>query len=201
MYHILVVGIIILLLMLAFYMPQTPMGYEGFAVAAVDELLVPACVARSAPAQQLLAKIADYPREGPSKMDAAAAELRLLVSKLCCIEADIATPAAGIYRTRDLQFRTSEDLEPAMTFVGRCQRGAVSQRDIDLAIDKFSARGKELIRTLGCGSQEFEQVVAQTRLSMMQFCKPTAGSVQNAGDWEPQNVSALSQYMGFSASK
>ena len=95
-------------------------GVEGFSGAhAVDKINMPECVSRSTDAQSLLARIARYPEK-----DGMAAELRLLVSKLCCMEADIAAPSAGVYRTQHLQFRTSEDMEPPATIVGRCLRNA-----------------------------------------------------------------------------
>jgi hypothetical protein len=198
-------AMVAVLLMLAVYQPfHNESVAEGFAVASVDHRLMPECVARSPPAQKLLARLAD------SQSDAAA-ELRLLVSKLCCIEADIATPAAGVYRTRNLQFRTSQDLEPAMTLVGRCSRGAVNDRDVELAIDKFSARGKELIKVLfgGCegATGEFAAVVSQTRASMMRFCvraQPSLdgpNSVRDVGFWEPRSVGDLADYKGLSAAK
>ncbi len=177
---------------------------EGFAVAAVDPRLMPACVERSEAAQKLLARIASF-----NDSTDAAEELRLLVSKLCCMEADISTPAAGSYRTMSLQYRTSHDMEPASTFVGRCMRSVVQKRDIDLITEKFEKRGKELLHELlgDCpdGQKEFEEVLVRTKLAMTSFCKGTQPSMdkpigaRDMGFWEPTSVADLSQYQGISS--
>ena len=182
---------------------------EGFALAAVDPARMPACVERSTDAQSLLARFAHVDEDEDE--NEAAAELRLLVSKLCCMEADIASPAAGLIRSQSLQFRTSHDMEAASSFVGRCLRNAVRDRDVDLVIDKFQKRGHELVeKVLGgdCGDahKEFDAVVGRTRMAMMTFCmkpqpqmdRPTGA--RDVGFWEPANVADLNAYQGISAS-
>ena len=181
-------------------------GAEGFAGAhAVDKIHMPECVSRSTDAQALLARVASYPES-----DEKAAELRLLVSKLCCMEADISAPSAGVYRTMKMQFRTSEDMEPPATIVGRCLRNAVNQRDIDLIIEKFKGRGLVLIKQLCTGdvkeaSAEFDKVVARLQFAMTTFCLTPQPSMdrptgpRDLGFWEPKNVADLDQYVGISA--
>jgi len=181
---------------------------EGFSTAAaVNQNVMPACVTRSTDAQSLLARISSYPigHEG-------AAELRQLVSKLCCMEADIAAPSAGVYRTMNFQFRTSEDTEPASTIVGRCLRNATNKRDIEIIVEKFKARGHVLIRQL-CkgddvtqGTKEYDAVIARLLFAMTSFCLGKQPSMdrpigaRDMGFWEPEEVSELSQYQGISSS-
>ena len=181
-------------------------GREGFSGAhAVNPRRMPECVSRSTDAQSLLARIAEYP-----ETDEAAAELRLLVSKLCCMEADIMAPSAGVYRTINMQFRTSEDMEPPATIVGRCLRNAVNKRDIELIIEKYKWRGAYLIKKLCTddlneAQAEFDKVVAHLQFAMMSFClmkqpsmdKPVGA--RDMGFWEPEDVADLSQYQGVSA--
>jgi hypothetical protein len=177
---------------------------EGFASVAVDPARVPACTERSVPAQALLARFATVPVG-----DEAASELRLLLSKLCCIEADIKTPAAGKYRTAPLQFRTSHDMEPASTLVGRCLAGAVQKRDVELIMEKFEKRGAELVkRVLGgdCGDAqaEFMAVANLTRAALASCCRPAPTmdhplGARDLGFWEPERVANLSQYQGISS--
>ena len=177
---------------------------EAFAVAAVDPARMPACAARSAPAQALLARFVAIPES-----DDAASELRLLISKLCCIEADLKTPAAGTYRTAPLQFRTSHDMEPASTLVGRALAGAVQQRDVALIMDKFNKRGSELIKAIfGADCQdataEFAAVSNTTRAALASTVRPAPTMDQPAGPrdvgfWESARVADLSQYQGISA--
>lgn len=205
MYNIyLLVGfLLVLALMLIHYRPGLSVE-EGFAVAAVDPVQMPACVERSTAAQSLLARIASFPVD-----DANAAELRLLISKLCCLEADISTPAVGSYRTMPLQFRTSHDMEPASSFVGRCLRNAVRDRDIELVIEKFQTRGRVLMDVLlgecADGAKEFDAVVLSTRMAMNSFCLTPQPSMdrpigaRDMGFWEPEEVAEIAQYQGVSA--
>jgi len=184
----------VLAFLLIQYKPAS--SYEGFALAAVDPVLSPACTARSTDAQKLLARYTDN--------SAKSAELRLLVSKLCCMEADISSPGAGHIRVQPLQFRTSHDTEPASNHVASCSAGALRQRDIDIILDKFSKRGHELI---DCpeGEAEFDVVVNRLRWAMTSFClRPTPSmdkpiGARDMGFYEPDNVADLSQYQGISA--
>lgn len=194
--------VVLIAMMLIHYRPDAT---EGFAVAAVDAARMPACVERSDAAQRLLERFASIPESNTD-----AAELRLLVSKLCCLEADITTPAAGAPRTMPLQFRTSHDMEPASSFVGRCLRNAVRERDIALVIEKFEGRGRELLAVLLGGDcrdaqKDLADVVARTRLAMTTTClrpQPQMDrplGARDMGFWEPRNVSDLTAYQGISA--
>ncbi len=197
-----IVALVAVALFLVHYKPAGPEGIEGFATVAVDANNVPACVARSTDAQKLLARFS-------SQNDESAEELRLLVSKLCCMEADIATPAAGTYRTMSLQYRTSHDTEPPSSIVGRCLRNAVNRRDIDIITEKMEARGHELIKKIlgDCAEarKEFGEVVARTKLAMVTTCLGTQPSMdrplgaRDMGFWETDATADLAQYQGISA--
>jgi len=170
---------------------------EGFATHATDARRMPVCVNRSTDAQSLLARFAHVDT-------AEADELRLLMSKLCCMEADIAAPGAGTYRTLNLQFRTSQDTEPPVAIVSRCLVGALNKRDTELIIEKFKVRGHELIREL-CepvdeATAEFDTVLKRLELTMRAMCKSKSigpAGPRDLGYWESE--SDLSQYDGFSA--
>jgi hypothetical protein len=202
---ILVLAIIavIVAVFLVHYRPseQPPMTAEGFSMAAsVDPALMPACVSRSTDAQSLLARL----ENGATTTDPdAVAELRLLLTKLCCMEADIASPSPGTYRTYGLQFRTQQDIEPPATLVGRCLANAVNSRDIEIIIDKFAGRGHLLLEQLKLPSSattEFDAVVTRLRVAMTSFCfipQPSLDHPTGARDmgyWEPTNVADLSTY-------
>jgi hypothetical protein len=191
-----------LALMLIHYRPAAGVGLEGFAVAAVDPRRMPACVERSTDAQALLARIADLDGD-------AAAEMRLLVSKLCCMEADMGGSSPGIYRTTPLQFRTSHDLEPPSSLVARGLANALPPRDMELMIEKFTKRGRELLEELtsSCpeAEREFAAVVARLQQTMKVSCSQVQPSMdrplgaRDMGFWEPERVADLSQYQGVSA--
>lgn len=194
--------LVVLAGLLAHFKPATA-SIEGFATRAVDAKRMPECVSRSTDAQSLLARIA-------ANDDELSAELRLLVSKICCMEADIAAPSAGVYRTLNMQFRTSQDMEPPATIVGRCLRNAVNKRDIELIVEKYTARGHVLIEKLCTNDRaaaltEFDKVVAHLNFAMTSFClmkQPTMDrpvGARDMGFWEPEEVADLSQYQGISA--
>lgn len=207
---VLAAGLVVLAMLLVHYRPRDILPTEeGFSTAtAVNRIVMPECVTRSMAAQSLLARISGYPLSHED-----AAELRQLVSKLCCMEADIAAPSAGVYRTINFQFRTSEDLEPPTTLVGRCLKNAVNKRDVELIIEKFQTRGHVLIKKLCLGSvedsqagaQEYDAVVTRLQIAMMSFCfvkqpsmdKPIGA--RDMGFWESEEVAELSQYQGISA--
>jgi len=180
---------------------------EPFAVAAVNAILTPACTERSAAAQSLLSRIALCDTDSGDKQ-----ELRLLISKLCCFEADLITPAAGVYRTLPLQFRTAHDMEPASTLVGRCFRNAIRQRDIDLIVEKFKGRGLQLVAAtvekseLVTATAEFMEVLERTRSALQNTClvpQPqldTPEGPRDVGYWAPK-MTDLSQYKGISATE
>jgi len=177
-----------------------PHGSEGFATHGTDARRMPECVNRSTDAQSLLARIANID-------SAEADELRLLVSKLCCMEADIAAPAAGKYRTMNLQFRTSQDTEPPVTIVSRCLSGAVNARDVELIIEKFKLRGHVLVDALckdAAASAELDKVIAHLQFAMTSFCLKKSPDMdrpsgpRDPGFWSSEE-SDLQQYEGISA--
>jgi len=193
------VFLLILAGLLIHFKPAT--AVEGFASRAVDAKRMPECVSRSTDAQSLMARLSN-------SQCPAADELRLLVSKLCCMEMDIAAPSAGVYRTMNFQFRTSQDLEPPATIVGRCLRNAVNKRDIELIVEKYANRGHALLTKMGepqAAHNELDAVVAHLKFAMTSFClkeqprmdRPVGA--RDMGFWEPNEVSDLSQYQGVSA--
>ena len=204
MYTWLAIGGLVIAAALITYRPSDsdsgPEGIEGFTTTAVHPTRMPNCVARSTDAQKLLARVAGIHNE-------AADELRLLVSKLCCMEADIATPSTGKYRTLHSQYRTSHDLEPAATLVGRCLRNAVPKRDVELVIEKFSMRGHVLVKELcsdAAAHNELDSVVARLQMAMMSFCLKDSpkmdrpAGARDLGFWETE-AADLPQYQGVSA--
>jgi len=200
------------LLVLAFLLVQfkpaagAGVGAEHFTIAAVHPTLSPACTDRNADAQKLLARFAQVP-----ETDADASELRLLLSKLCCMDADITSPAAGLIRTQPLQFRTSTDMDVASSIVGRCHAKALQDRDVDLILEKFSKRGHELVSHLCVGADavaaaaELDAVLSRLRWAMTNFCRQERPHMdrpvgpRDPGFWEPEETADLSQYQGISA--
>ena len=212
MMAILLVIVALLVLFRSYSAPSLPpYSAEGFAVAAVNSSLVPACTERSTQAQSLLQRIATTDENKSLGNEGNKEELRLLLSKLCCLEADLITPAAGAYRTLPLQFRTSHDTDAASTLVGRCFRNAIRQRDIDIIVEKFQIRGLELVGNLVDPSEvveakeEFMTVINRVKTALQTTCltyKPQLDAPEgprDVGFWEPKSATGLAQYQGISA--
>ncbi len=206
-----IVGLLILLQSYSSAQFLPPYSAEGFAVAAVNSILAPACTERSTQAQSLLHRIATTDENKSLGNEGNKEELRLLLSKLCCLEADLITPAAGAYRTLPLQFRTSHDTDAASTLVGRCFRNAIRQRDIDIIVEKFQVRGLELVSNLMDPSEvaeakeEFMTVINRVKTAFQSTCltyKPQLDAPEGPrglGFWEPKSATGLAQYQGISA--
>lgn len=135
---------------------------EGFATIALDEVSSPKCFTRDPAAQELLSML-DYGKSAPANSDAAMAynELKLILEKMLCMDADITGSGAGVYSTYALPFATSHDIEPAASFVNRCVRKAIQSRDIEMAMGKFEDRGVELINSL-CADETHRKAVLDT---------------------------------------
>jgi hypothetical protein len=133
---------------------------EGFSTIALDEATMPRCFTRSPDAQELLSMLSTS-ASAPANSDAgmAHAELKLILQKMLCIDADITGAGAGVYSTYALPFATSHDIEPAASFVNRCVRHAVRSRDLEVAFGKFEDRGTELINTLCADDAQRRQVL------------------------------------------
>lgn len=183
---------------------------EGFTTLAVDSDSMPKCFLRDADAQRILAEVKpsqDQPPASASSM--ALAELTLILQKVLCIDADITGSAAGVYSTYRLPFATAHDIEPAASFVGRCVRNAARSRDIEVAMDKFEGRGKELIVTLCANKTKkehdriqslFHDVVARATRNIARACLTEKATLdrpagpRDPGFYEPDEVKELRPY-------
>lgn len=75
-------------------------------------------------------------------------ELTQIASKLSCFKKDLVSPSYIVEATRYQQFVTMHDIEPIAETTGRCFAKTISPRDLELAFDKWNARGELLIRRL-----------------------------------------------------
>jgi hypothetical protein len=200
---ILAVALLVVAGLLVHYKPKSKI--EGFTVAAANPVVSPACTQRSPAAQRILAACSAIEDD-----DTDAGELRVLLAKICCMEADISSPAAGTIRTLPLAFYTSHDMDTASTVVGSCRAASLKNRDIELILNKFSTRGHELVsRLLGPDSAthaDMDEVLKPLRWAMTSFCMAAAPNMErpagprDPGFWESDETSELIQYQGISAS-
>jgi len=181
---------------------------EGFTTLAVDSDSMPKCFLRDADAQRILADLKPSSDPNPASPAAMAlAELTLILQKVLCIDADITGSAAGVYSTYRLPFATAHDIEPPASFVGRCVRNAIRSRDLEIAMDKFEGRGKELIATICTDKKQhdriqslFHDVVARATRNIARTCLSEKASLdrpagpRDPGFFEPDEVKELRPY-------
>ena len=78
-------------------------------------------------------------------------ELSLILSKLCCFKKDLMSPSGIVEATRYQPYSTAHDLESVAETTARCLAKTIPPRDLDLAFEKWSTRGKQLLLRL-CSS-------------------------------------------------
>ena len=172
---------------------------EGFATIALNTSNFPACVTRDADAQKLLSMLKSDTTEFE--------ELGLIVSKLLCMDADITSLGAGVYASLRLPFNTQHDMEPVGTFVGRCLKNAVKERDISLTLGKLQDRGTVLINMLCSNSATkaeavtlFDGIVKRTETNITKVCLKEHASmdvpagIRDPGYYVPGSLAELGPY-------
>lgn len=181
---------------------------EGFATLEVDPVSMPKCFLRDSEAQRLLADFRDVQGMPPaSDPRMAFEELKLILQKLLCMDADITGSGAGPYSTMQLPYATAHDIEPAASFVGRCLRNAIRERDIDVAMGTFGDRGRILIDQMSQDPQRrraahnmFQNVLIRTTKQLQGVClKPQAqmdipAGVRDPGYFIPESIKDLRPY-------
>jgi hypothetical protein len=119
---------------------------EGFAGPAKGAG-IPDCLRDSQEASDIYEQFAtktNISEEGPDDLR----ELAQILSKLCCLKKDLVSPSGIVEATRYQPYSTAHDLEPVAETTARCLAKTIPPRDLDLSFDKWTMRGKELIRKL-----------------------------------------------------
>jgi len=188
-------------------------GVEGFFGGVAVGAGEPDCLRTSSEAAQVYALFANRvssTEEGPADFQ----EFRLLLSKLACFKKDLIGTAAVVEATRYQPYATSMDIEPISETTARCFAKTIPSRDLDISLDKWGKRGKELIRRL-CTSMnltEMESAQADTLFNaLMGDVSEVARSVclsgeptingkvapRQAGGYEPPLLQELGEYKGY----
>jgi hypothetical protein len=150
---------------------------EGFSTIAVDRDLMPRCFTRDTDAQAILLALKPAKAVDPD----AFGELSLILQKMLCVDADVTGAGVGGYQSFQLPFVTQHDLEPAASLVGRCLKGALRSRDLELTIDKWEKRGAVLIQSLaGCLQGGGEAVRSESLTRFRTVAKRSARTIGQA---------------------
>jgi hypothetical protein len=191
----------------------TPVPTEGFFGGVAVGAGEPNCLRTSSEAAQvyaIFANRASSTEEGPADFQ----EFRLLLSKLACFKKDLIGTAGVVEATRYQAYATSMDIEPIGETTARCFAKTIPSRDLDISLDKWGKRGKELIRRL-CTSMnltEMESSQADTLFdALLRDVSDVARSVCLSGEptingknpprqpngFEPESLSELGPYKGY----
>ncbi len=182
---------------------------EGFTTTAVDSDTMPRCFIRDLEAQELIADLSTAVKGMPPGSDRYVKydEFKLIVQKALCIDADVTGLGTGTYSTYGLPFNTHHDMEPVASFVGRCLRNAVRDRDLELTFGKLQDRGNELLREI-CPNEEtrakaytmFHNIMARSLQHTTKACMQPRATMdvpagkRDPGYFTPVALTNLSEY-------
>lgn len=148
---LLVTGVAVYFLVTVWYLSkaESEADCEGFAGPAKGAG-VPDCLRSSQEASDLYTLFSsknNTTEEGPDDLR----ELALLLSKMACLKKDIMGTSGIVEATRYQPYSTAHDIEPVAETAARCLAKTIPPRDLDIILDKWNRRSKELVRRL-CSS-------------------------------------------------
>ena len=198
--------VVIAIMLFLYFRPKfinEPFLKEGFSTIALDGEKIPKCFLRDTEAQRLLASF-----QGIDNTNTRLAydELKLILQKALCTDADVTGPAGNTFTTYNLPFATSHDIEPTASFVGRCVRKVVRERDIEMMIDKYRTRGSTLINQMcdnnarGTALLQFHAILDRVKSNITPYCvAPKANldipsGARDPGYYESDAVKNLTPY-------
>jgi hypothetical protein len=210
----LVTGIAVYFLMTVWHLSKTEFeaGSEGFAGPARGAG-VPDCLRHSQEASDLYTLFSskdNTTEEGPDDLR----ELALILSKMSCLKKDVMSPSGIVEATRYQPYSTAHDVEAVAETAARCLAKTIPPRDLDIILDKWNRRTKELVRRL-CSSYKISNsdlnkadmllkalITDITDVTQAQCLK---GDVEIAGKkgprevnpYEPPELSELREYKGY----
>jgi hypothetical protein len=174
---------------------------------------VPDCLADSQEASELYTIFSSKEstaEEGPDDLR----ELTLLLSKTNCLKKDLMSPSGIVEATRYQPYSTAHDVEPVAETAARCMAKTIPPRDLDITLDKWNRRGKELVRRLCTGYNLSDSEVKKAThlfnvviedISDIAKSQCLKGEVQIAGTagprdvspYEPPELNELREYKGY----
>jgi hypothetical protein len=141
-----VTGVAVYFLMSVWRISKQESRYEGFAGPARGGG-VPDCLTNSQEASDLYLLFSSKnstTEEGPDDFR----ELELILSKTNCLKKDLMGPSGIVEATRYQPYSTAHDIEPVAETAARCLAKTIPPRDLDIILDKWTRRGKEIVRRL-----------------------------------------------------
>ena len=146
--------------------------------------------------------------EGPADL----AELKLILSKLCCIKHDLMAPGQVVQSSLALPYQNTHDRENPADTVARCFTKSIPPRDLDISFGTWKTRGLELLNRL-CTSYNFRSEDAdQAKKYFMTVwtdvfsiaktvCSPPennpSSSPRDLKGFVPESIQELGPYNGY----
>ena len=140
------------------------------------------------------------------------AELKLILSKLCCIKHDLMAPGQVVQSSLALPYQNTHDRENPADTVARCFTKSIPPRDLDISFGTWKNRGLELLNRL-CTSYNFRSEDAdQAKKYFMTVwtdvfsvaktvCVPPennpSSSPRDLKGFTPESVQELGPYNGY----
>jgi hypothetical protein len=140
------------------------------------------------------------------------AELKLILSKLCCIKHDLMAPGQVVQSSLALPYQNTHDRENPADTVARCFTKSIPPRDLDISFGTWKTRGLELLNKL-CTSYNFKSEEAdQAKKYFMTVwtdvfsvaktvCSPPENNPSNSPrdlkGFTPESVQELGPYKGY----
>jgi hypothetical protein len=124
------------------------------------------------------------------------------------------SPSGIVEATRYQPYSTAHDVEPVAETAARCMAKTIPPRDLDITLDKWNRRGKELVRRLCTGYNLSDSEVKKAThlfnvviedISDIAKSQCLKGEVQIAGTagprdvspYEPPELNELREYKGY----
>ena len=158
---------------------------------------VPDCLRDSQEASSLYEIFASQQsttEEGPDDLR----EFTQILSKTCCLKKDLMNPSGFVEATRYQPYSTAHDIEQVAETTARCLSKTIPVRDLDIILDKWNTRGKQIIRRL-CTSYKLSDndmnkanklfKTHMTDINDIAKSKCLKGDVEIAGTKGPRDVS------------
>jgi hypothetical protein len=115
------------------------------------------CGRASSEAEELMAFFEGRTLKGTEEGNENMRDLRDLLSKLCCLKADLMAPQQLIAAVKELGFATHMDIQPVADLTARCFSKTIPIRDLDIQFAKWKDFGLDMIRRLCTATETTEQ--------------------------------------------
>lgn len=140
------------------------------------------------------------------------AELKLILSKLCCIKHDLMAPGQVVQSSLTLPYQNTHDRENPADTVARCFTKSIPPRDLDISFGTWKTRGLELLKRL-CTSYNFRSEEADKAKKYFMtvwtdvfsvaktVCTPPennpSSSPRDLKGFTPESIQELGPYKGY----